>query len=107
MKLLIDISEKDYRNFVLQNDNGVLEETVPSHRAKIAIANGHILPKGHGRLKDESDIVAQSVHYFNGTKTLGQCLDDCPTIIEADVCDNDCEHCEWVTCPKAEEGAEE
>ena len=23
------------------------------------------------------------------------------------VCDNDCEHCEWVTCPKAEEGAEE
>ena len=22
-------------------------------------------------------------------------------------CDNDCEHCDWVTCPKAEEGAEE
>ena len=29
------------------------------------------------------------------------------TIVEADVCDNDCEHCDWVTCPKAEEGAEE
>ena len=25
----------------------------------------------------------------------------------SDVCDNDCEHCDWVTCPKAEEGAEE
>ena len=23
-----------------------------------------------------------------------------------DVCDNDCEHCDWATCPKAEEGAE-
>ena len=40
MKMIIDISEKDYLNFALQNDNGVLEDTVPSHRAKIAIANG-------------------------------------------------------------------
>ena len=44
MKIVIEISEKDYRNFALQNDNGVLEETVPSHRAKIAIAEGQILP---------------------------------------------------------------
>ena len=52
MKIVIDISEKDYRDFVLQNDNGILDEKTPSHRAKIAIANGQILPKGHGRLID-------------------------------------------------------
>lgn len=33
----------------------------------------------------------------------------CPRYKEGaeDVCDNDCEHCDWATCPKAEEGAEE
>ena len=54
MKIVIDISEKDYRDFVLQNDSGILDEKTPSHRAKIA--NGQILPKGHGRLIDASQI---------------------------------------------------
>lgn len=40
MELVVEVSEKDYLNFMLQYDNGVLEETVPSHRAKIAIAEG-------------------------------------------------------------------
>lgn len=52
MKILIEVSEKDYLNFMLQYDNGILDEKTPSHRAKIAIANGQILPKGHGRLID-------------------------------------------------------
>ena len=56
MKLLIDISEKDYQNFVLQNDSGILDEKTPSHRAKIAIANGTPLPKGHGRLIDAAEL---------------------------------------------------
>ena len=63
MKMIIDISEKDYRNFVLQNDNGILEETIPSHRAKIAIANGQILPKGHGRLID-ADALAKQIEVY-------------------------------------------
>lgn len=46
MKLIIDISENDYLVYCLQFDNGVLEDTIPSHRAKIAIANGQILTKG-------------------------------------------------------------
>ena len=43
--------------------------------------------------------------YFDGKKTIGQIIDEQPTV-EAqptdDECDNDCEHCEWVTCPKME-----
>lgn len=76
MKIVIEVSEYDYRK--------VQDGRASVSMMRKAIRNGTPLPKGHGRLKDESDIVAQSVHYFNGTKTLGQCLDDCPTIIEAD-----------------------
>ena len=56
MELVVKVSEKDYLNFMLQYDNGVLDETVPSHRAKIAIANGTLLPNGHGRLIDAAEL---------------------------------------------------
>lgn len=45
MKLLVDVSEKDYLAFMLQYDNHVLDDKTPSHRAKIAIAEGTPLPK--------------------------------------------------------------
>ena len=41
MKIVVEVSEKDYLNFLLQYDNGILDEKTPSHRAKIAIANGY------------------------------------------------------------------
>ena len=45
MKIVVEVSEKDYLNFMLQYDNGILDEKTPSHRAKIAIAEGTPLPK--------------------------------------------------------------
>ena len=44
MKIVVEVSEKDYLNFMLQYDSGILDEKTPSHRAKIAIAEGQILP---------------------------------------------------------------
>ena len=45
MKLVVDVSKKDYHDFLLQYKAGVLDEKTPSHRAKMAIANGTFLPK--------------------------------------------------------------
>ena len=46
MKIVVEVSEKDYLNFLLQYDSGILDEKTPSHRAKIAIANGTPIPNG-------------------------------------------------------------
>lgn len=49
-----------------------------------ALANSIPLPKGHGDLKDHNDIIKSLYDYISGKKTLGQCIDDAPIIIEAD-----------------------
>ena len=54
MQIVIEVSEKDYLNFMLQCDNGILDEKTPSHRAKIAIANGTLLPEGTEILTKEA-----------------------------------------------------
>ena len=45
MKLVVEVSKKDYKDFLMQYNADVLDEKTPSHRAKIAIANGTPLPK--------------------------------------------------------------
>lgn len=40
MKLIVEVSEKDYKDFLMQYNAGVLDKKTPSHRAKIAIAKG-------------------------------------------------------------------
>lgn len=77
-----------------------------------AIRKGKILPKGHGKLIDVEQIRAYIFRPYSNEESysnieIDKMLKLSKTIVEADVCDNDCEHCEWVTCPKAEEGAEE
>ena len=49
-----------------------------------AIRNGTALPKGHGRLVDVSDLLISLMKYIDGDKSLGQCIDDTPTVIEAE-----------------------
>ena len=44
MKIVVEVSEKDYQNFLSQYKADILDERTPSHRAKIAIAEGQILP---------------------------------------------------------------
>lgn len=35
-----------------------------------------------------------------------EALDMAIEALEQQICDNDCEHCDWVTCPKMEEETE-
>jgi len=89
---VVEVSEKDYLDFMLQYDNGILDEKTPSHRAKIAIANGTPLPKGHGRVIDYGYVVnaiddwinAGEYNYTNATDYLRKRIRNVPTIIEAD-----------------------
>lgn len=46
------------------------------------ILKGTPLPKGHGVLIDRSEVIKSLLDYYNGKKTIGQCIDDVPTIIE-------------------------
>jgi hypothetical protein len=49
-----------------------------------AIGNAKPLPKRHGRLVDMSEVLIKLMQFYDGDKTIGQCLDEVNTIIEAD-----------------------
>lgn len=49
-----------------------------------AIGNGTPLLKRHGRLVDFSEVLIKLMQFYDGDKTIGQCLDEVNTIIEAD-----------------------
>lgn len=89
MKILIEVSEKDYLDFMLQYDNDRLDENIPFHRAKIAIAEGTPLPNGHGRLIDADALKKKATMCptVGNAETLLLDISDvenAPTIIEAD-----------------------
>lgn len=67
MKIVVDIDEKDYRDFQLQAV--MLNPAEPSQRAKLAIANGTLLPERKtGKWKS------------NLIDTCSECHALCPTI---------------------------
>ena len=68
IELVIKIPEERYKNIVKQVD----KRDYPDMSTGKAIANGTPLPKGHGRLIDADDLLDNT------------CLDEIPTIIEAD-----------------------
>ena len=73
MKVVIDVSEKVYNHFC--RGCRFFDEVV---EAIIAITDGTPLPKGHGRLFDERDIV-------NGNyEVIGNRIYELEPIIEAD-----------------------
>lgn len=93
MQIVIDIDEKDYKDFQLQEV--MLNPAEPSQRAKLAIANGKPLPKGHGDLKDADELLRYidampSVLHGDGWRFIRRIRlteyiqDSLPTIIEAD-----------------------
>ena len=49
-----------------------------------AFINGVILLKGHGRLIDENEAIKSLFDYHKDKKTIGQCINDTPTVLEAD-----------------------
>lgn len=83
MQIVIDIPDDEYA-FI--KETGVIKMSSDVRIAR-AIANGIVLPKGHGRLID-----GDNIKYFNNSWTKTQddwCvrkddIDKMPTIIEAD-----------------------
>lgn len=109
MKVVIEISDKDYEDFNFQATHiGNDLQTSPSGRAKYAIGTGTPLPKGHGDLKDFQKMYADMteieelarqrvidtprnnfgymryVTQLSERTAFKQMLYDAPTIIEAD-----------------------
>ena len=79
MKILIDIPEEEYK--CVQITGNIGNKTCISN----AIYNGILLPKGHGRLIDESALMPDS-DYEDGmfyAVSIGA-INGAPTIIEAD-----------------------
>lgn len=81
MQIVIEISEKRYKDIqrIAEVQLDMRTDTVEQ-----IIANGTPLPKGHGDLIDRSEVIKSLFDYHNGKKTIGQCIDDVQTIIEAD-----------------------
>lgn len=106
MQIVIDIPEKLKK----QIDEGKAVELYIPLWLAYSIANGTPLPKGHGRLIDADSASADLIKHTNAfkisevieTAILCQFFNSRATVIDADPCDNDCEHCERVTCPKME-----
>lgn len=73
MKLIIDIPEYIYK--LCQGHGDIVYRY---------IAKGTPLPKGHGRLVDFSEVLIKLMQYYDGNKSIGQCLDEVHTVIEAD-----------------------
>lgn len=74
MRVLIDIPEYLFTDI---KDIRHVDRTEVSLLCN-ALINGAVLPKGHGRLFDERDIV-------NGNyKIIGNTIYECETVIEAD-----------------------
>lgn len=82
MKLVIDIPKDVYEDTV---EHGMIDLGRYTYTISCAIRNGTPLPKGHGRLIDESDLMPDS-DYEDGifyAVSIGA-INGAPTIIEAD-----------------------
>lgn len=79
MKLIIDIPNEVYDWHV----NGFPDEE-DAVRLLDVVKNSTPLPKGHGRLVDFSEVLIKLMQFYDGNKSIGQCLDEVNTIIEAD-----------------------
>ena len=83
MKLVIDIPDEMYMDIKEEVRTKVNTfEHIPFLHEVISV--GTLLPKGHGDLIDRSEVIKSLFDYHKGQKTIGQCIDDVQTIIEAD-----------------------
>ena len=100
MKLIIDISEEEYKEVLEDTYSGTPYE----NKIFTIIANGTPLPKGHGRLIDADALYGD---FIDGTEgydcqtwnriEIGDIIEDAPTIIEADSESCPCIHCCKIT----------
>ena len=82
MQIVIDIDEETYADIkkgkVYSSYRDVPQESV------LAIANGTLLPKGHGRLIDADAIVMPILETEDDEKWVRIAINSAQTIIEAD-----------------------
>lgn len=80
MKIVLDIPEKDIpkRQEIVTIDLYFIDGTVCA-----ASYPCEELPKGHGRLID-ADVVKEGIGNLDGFGMLGRCIDEMPTVIDAD-----------------------
>lgn len=84
MQIVIDIPEDDYILATKEDFSAIYNG---NHIAK-AIKNGTPLPKGHGRLVDESKISLAGIQFKTELDHAKMCgvLNSTPTVLEADRC---------------------
>lgn len=86
MKLVIDIPEDIYERAKVD-----IMETMDFRTVRVALYNGTQLPKGHGVLKDVTNLMRglytdmQTIEQtFTSSDVYKMIDEECPTIIEAD-----------------------
>lgn len=89
MQIVIDISDKAYGLLkYFEKSLGLNDKKDSNDDLKTAlmraVINGTPLPKGHGGLVDFSEVLIKLMQFYDGDKSIGQCLDEVNTIIEAD-----------------------
>ena len=84
MQIVIDMTE-DFYKLLMDNEFDKIRDINLEYIDLVQkIKNGTLLPKGHGDLIDRTEVIKSLFDYHNGKKTIGQCIDDVPTTIEAD-----------------------
>ena len=96
VKLVIEIPEEQY-SIILETITGIREEMRRKGYAKndvvsigwTAIADGKVLPRGHGRLIDADKLNTRPNYGNNSTRTMWYNIEamvnKAPTVLEADV----------------------
>ena len=93
MQIVIDILDETYKHMTSKEPKQMTNKDAANwfivlHKA--IFVNGKVLPKGHGRLIDESILredMERTYKFANELVALGfaeSCLEHAPTIIEAD-----------------------
>ena len=77
MQIVIDIDDEEYEEIMCDEACGLNTLTR-------AIAQGIVLPKGHDDLIYRNETIKSLFDYYSGKKSIGQCIDDVLTVIEAD-----------------------
>lgn len=83
MKIVIDIPENIYEWAKKPNMPDDIFDEVVEALLDAAFSNSTPLPKGHGRLID-ADEVKRKMGNLDGFGMIGRCIDEFPTIVEAD-----------------------
>ena len=81
MQIVIDIPEITLLN--INSRELFLCSREDFEKLEFAIKNGIPLPKGHGRLID-GNIAKEKMGNLDGFGFIGKCIDEIPTILEAD-----------------------